>query len=477
MKKMKKLFAILMTMAMVMGLGITGFAATKNEATITVNNANGATLSYVQIIEPDRTTSTGWKFINNAGKYFTGAFGYTDEQVVIGMLTSGTVDSKKLADALSKVANSSDVVYGTMSNPQKVSKAGLYAIKAIKTDYTYNNMAAYVGFGEIKNEEGEIINEYPSLKDVELDAKGTPTTVKKTVTETGSDKVVQVGDIVTYTIETTVPYIDPNANSKKFYVYDDIGNGAKYYLEEEDSIATVTVGDETVANPNFDTSKETVNHDLVIDLSTYITSDNANAGKKVVVTYTAKIVKVDEITNTAGSHIGGSDSSSKPVVTLHTGEITITKVDLENSNTTLAGAEFTVKLKGTNTALKFDKAVNENGMNVYTYNPNGTEMILVTGSAGTLKVQGLDLGTYSFEETKAPEGYSKLTTPTEVELKLGEGEEVASDTVTVTQDISNTKLSALPETGGMGTTLFTIAGCVIMISAAGLFFATRKKAN
>lgn len=41
--------------------------------------------------------------------------------------------------------------------------------------------------------------------------------------------------------------------------------------------------------------------------------------------------------------------------------------------------------------------------------------------------------------------------------------------------IPNTKLSTLPGTGGMGTTIFTIGGVVIMISAAGLFFANRKK--
>ena len=41
----------------------------------------------------------------------------------------------------------------------------------------------------------------------------------------------------------------------------------------------------------------------------------------------------------------------------------------------------------------------------------------------------------------------------------------------------NTKLSALPSTGGIGTTIFTIAGCAIMIAAAGFFFASRKKAN
>ena len=33
----------------------------------------------------------------------------------------------------------------------------------------------------------------------------------------------------------------------------------------------------------------------------------------------------------------------------------------------------------------------------------------------------------------------------------------------------------LPSTGGIGTTIFTIGGCAIMIIAAGLFFATRRK--
>ena len=48
------------------------------------------------------------------------------------------------------------------------------------------------------------------------------------------------------------------------------------------------------------------------------------------------------------------------------------------------------------------------------------------------------------------------------------------DGVTVT-DIPNTKLSSLPSTGGIGTTIFTIGGCAIMIIAAGLYFATRRK--
>ena len=42
-------------------------------------------------------------------------------------------------------------------------------------------------------------------------------------------------------------------------------------------------------------------------------------------------------------------------------------------------------------------------------------------------------------------------------------------------NIVNTHLTALPSTGGIGTTIFTIGGCAIMVIAAGLFFATRRK--
>ena len=56
----------------------------------------------------------------------------------------------------------------------------------------------------------------------------------------------------------------------------------------------------------------------------------------------------------------------------------------------------------------------------------------------------------------------------------------ANETAEVTVDAGefvNTKLSALPHTGGIGTTIFTIAGCAIMVAAAFFFFASRKKAN
>lgn len=104
--------------------------------------------------------------------------------------------------------------------------------------------------------------------------------------------------------------------------------------------------------------------------------------------------------------------------------------------------------------------------------------------------------TYYVLETKAPAGYSLndkaiQLTGAKVEKKQTSSstlkdennieytKETTSVTVTNFKDetYTDTKLNALPSTGGIGTTIFTIAGCVIMIAAAGLFFASRKKSD
>lgn len=56
-------------------------------------------------------------------------------------------------------------------------------------------------------------------------------------------------------------------------------------------------------------------------------------------------------------------------------------------------------------------------------------------------------------------------------------QDAGSGTAMLGTSIPNTKLSTLPGTGGIGTTIFTIGGCAIMVVAAGLFIASRKKAE
>jgi len=90
------------------------------------------------------------------------------------------------------------------------------------------------------------------------------------------------------------------------------------------------------------------------------------------------------------------------------------------------------------------------------------------------------LGGYEFKETTAPEGYSINEETRVAVIKLAEGIEEATkseDVVNGTTSITDTKLASLPSTGGIGTTIFTIGGCAIMIAAAVLYFVNRRKSE
>ena len=473
MKKIKKVLALLVAMVMVMGMTMTTMAAPES-ATITVKDENenplkDVKLSYVPVIVADPSTRTGWAFTSEIiEKAYLDAFHETDNQNVIDQLIAyeakkeGAATSEEIAKALSNVANSERIDYLPMKNPQSVTEAGVYAVKAEQEGYTYNNMAAYVGFGPVEDQN------YPTLTSTDLIVKRTPTNVDKSTTD--PDKVVAVGDIVTYTIKTKVPYIDPNHTNKTFGITDTI-IGAEYYLTGEGSTATVQMGTETVGKAE---RFVVAGNNFTVDLSDLITPDNANAGKDVIITYTAKVTEVT-VNNQASGHISGEEVDSHPSVDVYTGQITLTKTDAETRDL-LAGAGFEVRKDDVEgTPLTFS----EESEGIYIYDPEGKETTVFTGQNGTLVLKGLDVGIYYFKETVAPEGYHIADSPKgyDAQAEIVAPENGVTEIIKAETALTNTKLSSLPSTGGIGTTIFTIGGCVIMIAAAGLFFASRKKEN
>ncbi|MBQ9859092.1 MAG: SpaH/EbpB family LPXTG-anchored major pilin [Clostridia bacterium] len=122
------------------------------------------------------------------------------------------------------------------------------------------------------------------------------------------------------------------------------------------------------------------------------------------------------------------------------------------------------------------------------------------GHLGDVAIFGLAEGKYKLVETKAPDGYVISDAPFEIEIvdqigELGsvgtltvtghhEGEigsivntnGIAESILTVWAEITNKPGSALPETGGMGTTIFTVLGIVMMVGAVA-FFTSRKRSS
>lgn len=451
----KKIGALLVAAIMVLAMASTAFADGPT-ATITVNNADNATLTYAQVIRADQTTRTGWDFVNDDVKNaYIEAYGVADDdaQAAIEALIANT-DAEKLGKAQALAAGK--VHFVEMSNPQTVSEAGVYLVKATEEGYTYNIMSAYVGFGEV-----------PNLTNATVDAKKTPIQVNKKVLDT--DNVTKTGDILTYTVSTNVPYINPTDTDKSFYAYDEL-TGAEYVNTDQ---ATITLNGEDVT-ASYPISF--VNNKFSVDLSTMINDANSHAGEQVVITYQVKVTSEnDTITNKAtAGHEDGNEYGSKESK-IYEGNITLTKYG--ENNVTLANAGFEVRKDGAANALTFVKLSD----GVYKYVPADTEGAVtevVTDANGKVKVQGLDIGTYKFKEVTAPQGYSVNTTDVSATLEVAEKDNgTASGVLTQTTSMKDTKLGALPSTGGMGTYLFTIIGVVVMAGAAGAFFMSRRKGS
>ena len=141
-----------------------------------------------------------------------------------------------------------------------------------------------------------------------------------------------------------------------------------------------------------------------------------------------------------------------------------------NVERTLSGAQFQVYRP----ACALDAAEDivtlmfeEAEINVVPVKANGENLVLTTGDDGTAVSPQLKLGEYYVVETEAPFGYQLDETPVRVFVADGYRQ--------LTYEIANNSLIELPETGGMGTTLFTAVGSVMILLGVALVLNRRKR--
>ena len=196
-----------------------------------------------------------------------------------------------------------------------------------------------------------------------------------------------------------------------------------------------------------------------------------------------------DYTNSAG--VDYDSDSDKPIV--YMGGTNLLKTDVEGKK--LEGAVFKIAREATADELLNDSIVKEKLTyaekkytvvfeDFYTSKDFSGEKVyeVTTDKEGKAAIYGLSYGTYFIVETKAPDTYNLLTSPIRVAINkyshLTEADNVLDDEGKVIDNtirVINTKF-ALPETGGMGTTLFTATGLAIIASALTLLaFNTKKK--
>lgn len=450
MKKMKKIMAALLAMVMMLAMTTTAFAAGKLTSNITVKGLTQGvetTLKAYQAVSYD-AEKNNWVVAEWAKDYIT-LNAKMEEYVITD------------AEGLGKAAQAQkETLSGTTADTEytfKDAAIGAYVIIASDEKTTYTTMVA--------NTYDRTQVEFKA-EDVTINAKASGYDVDKEAQE--GDTFVGRGETVNFTVTTTFP---------NFKVADSKDNTFKI-VDTPKGLDITKVTALTIGGKDFTdyTTSETDEGVYTIDLTKAIGTANENAGKTVVIEYEAVVTSDEGYSNTANSFVN-DEKFGEGEEKGYTADITITKYALDKDNNNLddnaklAGAKFKVHENNKDGKVLSFVKVSDGVYKLAMENEAGAVDEIEVAADGTVKVTGLGNGTYFFEETKAPDGYSINEEGVTVEVKA------ADKNVSLNGHLIDTKLVSLPGTGGIGTTIFTVGGCIIMIAAAAFFFLSRKKEN
>ena len=494
--KTKNLIAIIaMILIVVSSLFSTISLADEPTYTITLNGSDVTSRTYeaYKIFNISGTTNNySYTWTTEAKAFFATYLSgqYNTEAKAVAYLQSLASDSEALynfAKAYSGTAVASSEVSGDKNTISNLT-AGYYLIH--ETDDvvpTSVNMLLPVVAENVDATTGTIV--------LNVKAESVPTPGKIAKNQSGTPiSTVAVGDTVTFEVTGKAP----NTKGYKAYIYDIIDTMTGLTFK---AITSVKVGEKNLTSTEYISSLN--GSTLKVSLGAYLLAHPEDAGKTITVTYTAEVNSDAISTSTASNEVeinystdpseetgGELGETDKTTVTLYTYNVNLLKTDVNNNPL----SDTTFNLKDSNgIVLKRNLTTNENGI---------------------INITGLDQGTYILEETTAHTGYttrnykftitantSATALPGDATLTNTDSDEylvvtkstTAKSSTTVSGDdkigittitytpfeiqLINSNGSLLPSTGGIGTTIFTIVGILVMASALVAFIVINKKNN
>ena len=466
MKTAKKFASLLLVMVMVFAMTTTAFAA-EDKGTITVDNpVADQTYTAYKIFDVTYSGSNYSYTIKTTSEW------YSTVQTYAGTEGNGLTLTGVAGDKTTFVVSTTDAFSApAFANALKAAMSGKTGTTLTADGTTVKATNLDLGYYFVTSTNGALCNLTTTDPTVTIhDKNDIP------FNKVDDKESVDVGEIVTYTITGKVPDYT-GFTTYTYLITDTMSEGLTFQKN-----VNVTVGGTDV------TSACTITYDKDNNANKFTVSipvKSYTIGAEIKVTYTAVVNEnaVAKIENNAATLTYSNDpiDTSKTTTTpedretVYSAKVVINKYVKDSNNEKLAGAKFVlykeVKTDDSDTTTKYYYKWNDTAKKVEWTTSKADATVKTTDANGAAAFDGLKDGTYYLEEVKAPAGYNLLKDPAEVVVN---GASANPSSLTVTGNIENSSGAELPETGGMGTTIFYVLGSVLILAAV-VLLVTRKR--
>ena len=495
---MKKILALTLVLIMALSLATTAFAAEGDTYSITILKPENGTLDnhvykVYQIFTGDLATGEDGKLILSNVKY---GQNYGTKGAVVPETELEALDAMTGEAAAKKLdKDKTGEAYATLNkdNNWKVTTvpAGYYLIVDVSTGLAEGETSSAFILQLVDNV--EINSKHSNVPNVQKKIKDTNDSVADSTTDWQDSADHDIGDDIPFQLKMTVPAIFEQfkiyGEAYRFVFHDteeqglSFNNDAKVYVNGKQ----ITSGFEVV----FPTAHEEDDDTFDVVFADLTQIPDLKANDVITVEYTSKLTQSAVLGKPGNVNTVYGEYSNlhrpeypgftpKDTVIAFTYKVVVNKVD--ENKAPLAGAEFTLE--------KYDVATDS-------WKPISK---VETEAGTTFTFNGLDDGNYRLTETDTPPGYNSIK-PIEFtvtadhdilwetqdrlevlnsltgDVTTGEIQFTATeDKDTLSSDVVNKSGTVLPETGGMGTTIFYIVGGLLAVAAVVLLI-TKKRMN
>ena len=502
MKRMKKIMALMLAAIMMMAMSVTAFAAegATGTHTLTVNakggqDLKGQTINLYKLFDVTESKSgetTNYAYtVNNTYKAALASV------LKISETSKDEEFAKEVADKSTTIQQFANDFTAYALKNSLAATATSNKITESKTSYEFTGLDAgyylvYVTGGKEIQSSLVTVDETTTTVNLKTEAPS--------ITKTADKATAEIGQVVTYTVTGAIP--DTTGYSEYVYkIHDELSAGLDFVNDANgtalgtDATAvkvTVAFKDATDAStaPTEATLDSKNNKKMSLDLSAWVKANQTNKGKEFTVIYYAKVNKDAEVTNNNKASLEyGNNPSDTTTTTPSEAKTNTYPLDInktkKGSDEKLAGAKFSLYTSAED-AKNGKNAIKVSGSNGnYVVDPASTttefeSVKSIDGKGYNLHINGLEAKDYWLVETKAPEGFNKLTAPIKVTItKTGDAEWSVSKDGTAEDDkiidVENSSGSLLPSTGGRGAIAFAVIAALLVFGVAVSFIRDKRK--